>query len=134
MKNKEEFYLKNHKFFENNLLREIYNGDTFSICNAVNNCYIIFDYEMCHKNGIPLGIVVQQQYLKSIMQDNITFYNWLSTLSDDEITKSTVVCNDKVFEMMNQEKMRTDLNGPDINLEYEEMLLKEFGKSSYGYR
>ena len=126
---KEEFYLKVEKYFENGLLREIYASDRISVCNAVNNCYIIFDYEMCKRFGTPYGIVAPQNILKSIMQDNMTFYGWLSNMTDKEIEKETVVCSDKVFEVMKQEKQRTDIEGPDINLDYEKMLIEKFGKN-----
>ena len=83
---------------------------------------------MCKRNGQPLGIVVAQNLLKSIMEENFRFYNLLDSWSCEKITENTVVCSEQVLEVMKKERERTDQNGPDINPDYEKMLIKKFQK------
>ena len=129
MLNDEKFYISMKKFFDAGVLKEIYSSNDLSICNISNCCYAAFDYDMCSQTKVPFGIVLEPKYLNSIMEDNNRFYNWLNTISKEEQQKLMIHCDERNFNIMLQEKQKTDKNGSIISLEYEQELIEKYEKN-----
>ena len=126
MLNDKKFYISMKKFFDAGLIKEIYVSKDLSICNISNCCYAIFDYDMCSETKVPFGIATEPKYLESIIEDNDRFYNWLNSMSKDDQKKLMIHCDERIFNIMLQEKQKTDRDGPIVSLEYEQELIEKY--------
>ena len=120
-----------YNFFDEGLVKQIYFNDKISICNVANCCYVIFEKGVIELSEIPFGVIMEQKYLESIMQDNSRFYNWASKISKKELDERIVFFNDKTFELMKKEKLQNEINGSKVNLDYEQELINQFSSSKY---
>jgi len=134
---REKFYRDASLYFDNELVREIFYTDDFSICNIANTYYAIFFYPLslsaifANKKKGPVGLFVTPHFMRDIVCDPSSVSS-LSSVDEDTLVKHMFRLNQDNFLKFKQLKEKTDLDGPSskIDLALEEELLKK----GYGRR
>lgn len=133
---REKFHRDAFLYFDNELVREIFYTDDFSICNIANSHYAVFFYPSSsegiyanEKRG-PSGLFVSSDFMRDIIH-NPSNVSRLSSVDEDTLLKYLFRLNQDNFLKIKQLKDKTDLEGPsskiDLSLE-EELLKKGYGR------
>ena len=110
-----DFYLRESKrFYDNNLIKLLYDNGEFAFCNYANNCYIYFPYRFSQN----VRIVDKSILIYAIR-------NPLEYLIRTSENKEYCV-NDVFFEKAKATKEKTDAEGPTelVDLRLDEMILR----------
>ena len=121
------------KFFSAGVLKVIYAGQYFCICNVSNWCYAVFDYNF-YKNAdfdAPLAYVLHAKYIEAVMENDDLFYKWVKRIPTQELPNNVIHCTDKIFEVMKEKKEETDANGPKVALDDEQELIEKYSILRY---
>ena len=119
---KDMFYKMSQVFFEEGLLKEIYNSDKITICNVCNAFYMVFNYTITESG--PIGIVLETNYMEPLLEDEGLFNQLYNYFGDKEFERRCRSLNKQVYEYFKKLKKETELKGPYINLEYEKQLIE----------
>lgn len=117
------FYKYYNELNQEGLMKEIYNCEDFSICNLANSCYVVFTYKL-HQN-YPVGVLFPQSFLREIIYDSKNLGKIWHSFNRESRKNSAVVLDPETITILRDIKKRTDAQGPEIDLEYEERLLND---------
>ena len=118
---KEKFYLFSQRFFEKEIIKEIYQGDYFSICNILDVGYLCFDFIAIQHNNIePFGVIFNKETMERIIKDPGFYYNdILKNVSNNYFKENTVVLDENNFKILLQRKKDFYGEPPNENVSHE---------------
>lgn len=117
--NKRKFNESTKKFFENGLMKKLYETEEFVLCNYANQCYLLFPHRF-----FDYGLVVDKTNLALCIENYGAILEVYANATDEEYKRNTCVVNDKLFEHAKKTKLRTDKEGPSqfVDLELEKQI------------
>ena len=135
---KEKFYLFSQIFFENEIMREIYEGESFSICNILDRGYFFFDFlAIQYNNIIPSGVGFNKETMEEIINKPDVYYlDILKNVSEDYFKTNSIVLDENTFNVLQQRKIDFYGKPPSINIshEWEDKIKARNNKKSGGLK
>ena len=121
-----EFWQENRPFFDAGVLRIIYSGEHFCICNMCNSAYVTFDLTKLLPEESRHGLRTTINQVKAMVEDPGYYLRWLEHMRQNDTWQMRLVALDApTLEWMKSLKAHTDASGPStkVDLKYENWLL-----------
>lgn len=125
MDKRDLYYMLTTKHFDLGVLREIYSSDLVSICNLANSMYLAVPFDAI-ENNIPVGVVVDVDMAKKIIENNEYVYNIANAYASQNQTKYILPIGDKLIDVFLPIKQKRELSGDEssnIDLNWEQELM-----------
>ena len=118
---KERFYVLSQKFFDSGILKEIYQGESFSVCNILNMGYWLFDfYAVSDKKNDPYGIFFAKDTIIKIIEDPAYYYTYLlPNVPDEYLKKTSFFLDENSFEVLESNKDYLMKSKPNVNIDFD---------------
>lgn len=114
----DEFFQENRPFFEAGVLRLVYSGETFVICNMCNHAYVTFDLVRIPSTDTRHGLRTTINQVKAMVEDNGYYIRWLDHLYQNNTWQMRLVALDEpTLNWMKNLKARTDASGPSAKVD-----------------
>lgn len=89
MELKNKFYILMEEYFKENIVKEIYSNDDFSIMNFGNLFYIGCPFFSAEDNKI-FGLMMKSDSVKRVIADNNVFFETIKSFDANTLDKVTV--------------------------------------------
>lgn len=122
-----EFWQENRPFFDAKVLRIIYTGEKFCICNMANSSYVTFDLSRQEPGAVRTGLRSTVNQVRALVEDEGYYLRWLDHLyKNNTWQKRLVKLDQETLTWMQALKMDTDANGPGsyVDLELENQIFQ----------
>ena len=128
MTRRDKFYLLAKKLFEEGILKEIYKSETLSLCNVGNAFHVAFLLDECNKSENIQFVIVPFAQIKYVMRDEKSLYELFNMRPND--AKKVYAFDDRAHNTMRNAKNRCLVEGPRIDLEEEQRLIRKYGNKN----
>ena len=122
--NKNEFNLKTRKYFEEGLMKKIYETEEFVLCNVANQVYLLFPHRY-----LDYGIVINKNNLGNCINNYREIIVALTKTDEKVFNANTVIINEKFYKFAKEMKAKNDIEGPSpyVDLELEQKVMDIYG-------
>lgn len=120
MFDREKFYILCEKFFKNDLVKEVYSTEDYSLCNISNKMYALI-VDIDNEYGAA-GLFIDSENARRVVEYDDYFYKLIKHIKENNQFQDRLIClNDSSFETILNHKKETDLTGPSefVDLEFE---------------
>ena len=122
-----DFWQENKPFFDAGVLRTVYAGEEFCVCNMCNSSYVTFDLVKLLPGESRHGLRTTINQVKAMVEDPGYYLRWLDHLKQNDGWQMRLVeLDEPTLAWMKSLKAQTDLSGPSakVDLKYENWLYK----------
>lgn len=127
-----DFWQENRPFFDAGVLRIVYAGENFCVCNMCNSAYVTFDLVKIPAGETRYGLRTTVNQFKSMVDDGDYYLRWLEHLyQNDSWRKRLVALDHPTLAWMVGMKQFTDVEGPSdyVDLKLEDKLYRRGSKA-----
>ncbi len=110
--NRESFLEENKRFFENDLIKEVFYNNYISILNVADMFYLVTDYSKSEGTNDCYGLILDTKTLNYISKNDVNYYKVLKIIPKELFVRKHLILSDKAYNKFIELKRDTMINGP----------------------